>query len=107
MSASLAPWKANCESHLTSEGLGHTRRFERYHRVLNRTVWPGREAARVLFGLLVEAFVPDDDPLIIGVDETLERCRGAKIAAKGIYRDLVRSSHGHFVKASALCGGCT
>jgi len=27
---------------------------------------------------------------------------GAKIAARGIYRDPVRSSHGHFVKASGL-----
>src|SRR5712691_7485138 len=30
------------------------------------------------------------------------RRRGAKIAAKGIYRDPVRSSHAHFVKASGL-----
>ncbi len=28
--------------------------------------------------------------------------RGAKIKAKGIYRDPVRSSHSHFVKASGL-----
>ena len=27
---------------------------------------------------------------------------GAKIKARGIYRDPVRSSHGHFVKASGL-----
>jgi hypothetical protein len=39
---------------------------------------------------------------VIGIDETIERRRGAKIAAKGIYRDPVRSSHSHFVKASGL-----
>jgi hypothetical protein len=33
---------------------------------------------------------------------TIERRRGAKIKAKGIYRDPVRSSHSHFVKASGL-----
>jgi len=51
-------------------------------------------------------FVPNGEPLVIGVDETLERRRGKKIAAKGIYRDPVRSSHGHFVKASALRWVC-
>jgi len=39
---------------------------------------------------------------VIGVDETIERRRGARIGARGIYRDPVRSSRGHFVKASGL-----
>jgi hypothetical protein len=82
-------------------GWGQTEHFQRYHRVLNRAVWSGREASRVLLRLLVEAFVPDG-PLVVGVDETLERRRGKKITAKGIYRDPVRSSHSHFVKTSAL-----
>ncbi len=37
-----------------------------------------------------------------GLDDTIERRRGKRIAAKGVYRDPVRSSHGHFVKASGL-----
>ena len=36
----------------------------------------------------MEAFVPEGDPLVVGVDETLERRQGKKIAAKGIYRDI-------------------
>jgi hypothetical protein len=36
------------------------------------------------------------------LDDTIERRRGAKIKAKGIYRDPVRSTHSHFVKASGL-----
>jgi len=40
--------------------------------------------------------------VVIGIDETIERRWGAKIKARGIYRDPVRSSHGHFVKASGL-----
>jgi len=49
-------------------------------------------------------------PVVVGVkprglpdiDETIERRWGARIKARGIYRDPVRSSHGHFVKASGL-----
>jgi DDE superfamily endonuclease len=41
-------------------------------------------------------------PVILGVDDTIERRRGTKIKAKGTYRDPVRSSHNHFVKASGL-----
>jgi hypothetical protein len=56
--------------------------------------------------LLVEAFVPEGAPLVVGVDETLERRQGKKIAAKGIYRDPARSSHSHLVKTSALRWVC-
>ena len=52
--------------------------------------------------MLVETFVSVDEPVVIGMDETIERRRGAKIAAKGIYRDPVRSSKSHVVKASGL-----
>jgi hypothetical protein len=82
-------------------GLDQDKRFCRYHRVLSRAVWSGREASRVLLRLLVEAFVPDG-PLVVGIDETLERRRGKKIAAKGIYRDPVKSSQSQLVKTSGL-----
>jgi DDE superfamily endonuclease len=75
--------------------------FARHHRVLNKARWSARAAARVLLGLLVAAFAPDG-PVVIGVDDTLERRWGKRIAARGIYRDAVRSSHGHLVKASGL-----
>jgi hypothetical protein len=51
--------------------------------------------------MLATTFAPGGE-LIIGIDDTIERRRGAKIKAKGIYRDPVRSSHSHFVKASGL-----
>jgi hypothetical protein len=56
----------------------------------------------VLLGLLVEIFVPEGDPLVVGIDETLERRYGRKIAARGVYRDPVRSTHDTFVKSSVL-----
>ena len=58
--------------------------------------------ARQLLCLLVKALVPSGAPVVIGLDDTIERRWGAKIGARGIYRDPVRSSKGHFVKASGL-----
>src|SRR5215210_4091181 len=101
----LAPGKRTVASALRAMGLDKEKRFCRYHRVLSRAVWSSREASRLLLGLLVEAFVPDG-PLVVGVDETLERPQGKKIAAKGIYRDPLRSSHSHVVKTSALRWVC-
>jgi hypothetical protein len=54
-----------------------------------------------LLGLLIHAFA-STGPVILGVDDTIERRRGKRIKAKGIYRDPVRSSDAHFVKASGL-----
>ena len=101
----LAPGRRTVAAALRATGLAHGRRFERYHRVLSRARWSGLAVSRTLLGLLVAAFVPHG-PLVIGIDETVERRRGAKIAAKGIYRDPVRSSHSHFVKASGLRWVC-
>ena len=96
--AILAPGKRTVSAALRVMGLGQTEHFQRYHRVLSRAVWSGREASGVLLGLLVKTFVADG-PLVIGVDETLERRWGKKIAAKGVYRDPVRSTHERFVKS--------
>jgi DDE superfamily endonuclease len=82
-------------------GLDQHKTFHRYHRVLSRAKWSGMEARRILLDSLVETFVPEG-PLVVGIDETLKRRQGKKIAAKGIYRDPVRSSHTHLVKTSGL-----
>jgi hypothetical protein len=73
--------------------------------VLSHARWSGLASSRILLGLLVATFVPHG-PLVFGVDETLERRRGANIAAKGIYHDAARSSHSHFVRASGLRRSC-
>jgi hypothetical protein len=82
-------------------GLGHTRQYQNYHRVLNRANWSSLQASHVLLRLMVHASLPRG-PLVIGGDDTLERRRGARIKAKGIYRDAARSSHCHLVKTSGL-----
>jgi DDE superfamily endonuclease len=99
--AVLAPGRRTVASILRIAGLARERRFVSYHRVLNRAAWSGRAAARVLLGLLLDAFAPRG-PVLLGLDDTIERRRGKRIGAKGIYRDPVRSSKGHFVKASGL-----
>jgi hypothetical protein len=49
------------------------------------------------------AFVPAaGKPVVVALDDTPERRWGRRIRARGIYRDPVRSSHGHAVKASGL-----
>jgi len=104
--AILAPGTRTVSSALHAMGLDREKRFHRYHRVLSRAGWSSRQASRVLLGLVVEAFVPEGDPLVVGVDETLERRWGKKISAKGVYRDPVRSTHEYFVKSSGLRWVC-
>ena len=69
--------------------------------MLNRDQWSSRWLARCLLRLLIATFVPTG-PVIVGLDDTIERRWGAKISARGIYRDPVRSSRSHVVKASGL-----
>jgi hypothetical protein len=57
---------------LRVRGLGGERRFAKYHRVLSRARWSGLQGAKILLGLLI-AILPNDWPLVIGVDETIER----------------------------------
>jgi hypothetical protein len=99
--AILAPAQRTVTAALRVVGLAQTPYFQQYHRVLNRAAWSALAVSRVLLRLLVATFLPDG-PLVVGVDETLERRTGAQIAAKGVYRDAVRSSHSHFVKATGL-----
>src|ERR671917_892701 len=97
----LASGRRTVAAALRVMGLGHATGFAVYHRVLSHGHWCSRALAHRLLPLLVAAFVPDG-PVVVGLDDTIERRRGACIGAKGIYRDPVRSSHGHFVKTSGL-----
>src|SRR6266702_4082915 len=100
--AILAPGERTVAAILRVMGLQTERHFQNYHRVLNRAKWSSREPSRILLVLLISVFVPENTPVVIGIDETIERRRGSKIAARGIYRDAVRSSKEFFVKTSGL-----
>jgi len=99
--AILVPGQRTVTAVLRIMGLSEERRFQTYHRVLNRAVWSSWALSHTLLSRLIQTFVPTG-PVVCGLDDTIERRRGAKIKAKGIYRDPVRSSQGHFVKASGL-----
>ncbi len=101
MGAILTAGKRTITSVLVVMGLNQEEHFQNYHRVLNRAVWSSLEASRILLMVMVAAFIPQG-PIIIGIDDTIERRKGKKIKAKGIYRDPVRSSNSQVVKVSGL-----
>lgn len=75
--------------------------FTTYHRVLNRPVWSPLPLSRIPLGLVIDAFV-DDQPVLIAIDDTLERRFGRRVAHEGIYHDAVRSKPGHPVTISGI-----
>jgi len=86
-------------------GLSQEKRFEKYHRVLNRAKWNGLAGAKILLGLLVK-LLPATLPILILVDDTIERRSGKKIKAKGCYRDACRSTQKLVIKCFGLKWVC-
>jgi DDE superfamily endonuclease len=99
--AVLAPGKRTVSQALRVMGLADSPGFQRYHEALSRARWDARAVAARLLRQLIGAFLPTGE-VVIGIDDTIERRWGRKIAARGIWRDPVRSSRGHFVRASGL-----
>ena len=99
--AILAPGQRTVTAVLRVMGFGHERCFHKYHRVLSHARWSVLAAGRLLLGELLAVLAPTG-PVVMGLDDTIERRWGERIAARGIYRDPVRSSRGHFVKTSGL-----
>jgi len=103
LGAMRVPGRRTVTAVLRMMGVSAEKQFQTYQRVLNRAVWSSWALSRRLLELLIQTFGPTG-PVLCGRDDTIERRRGTKIKAKGIYRDPVRSSPGHFVKASGLRG---
>jgi hypothetical protein len=82
-------------------GLADDTGFAKYHHVLNRVNWSPLLGSKILLQLILE-LIGKSFPLVIFVDETLERRKGSKIKAKGYYRDAVRSSKNTLVKTTGL-----
>lgn len=99
--AILAPGKRTVSAVLQVMGLDQERHFQNYHRVLSRAKWSSLAASRILLAQLIRVLVPSG-PLVMGLDDTIERRKGKQIKAKGIYRDAVRSSQSQVVKVSGL-----
>ena len=99
--ALLSPGRRTITAALRISGCEAKRTFTNYHRVLSRARWSSLQASRILLLLLLVAFALRG-PIVLGLDETIERRWGKKIQKRGIYRDPVRSSRRHFVKTSGL-----
>ena len=100
--AILCPGSRTICNLLRTVGLQEDRCFAKYHRFLNQDKWSAKYLASQLLDLLVKAFIGNDEALVFGLDDTIERRWGSKINKRGIYRDPVRSSKSHFVKCSGL-----
>lgn len=86
-------------------GLASEGNFSKYHHVLSRAKWDGIVLSKIMLGLLIR-LLPESWPILIAVDETLERRRGKKIKAKGLYRDAVQSTQSNVVTSYGLKWEC-
>jgi hypothetical protein len=86
-------------------GLSQEKRFEKYHRVFNRARWNSITGAKILLGLLLP-LLPASFPVLIVVDDTIERRNGRKIKAKGCYRDACRSTEENVITCYGLKWVC-
>jgi hypothetical protein len=102
LGAILAPAARTVTAALRAMGLATERRFTNYRRVLNRVTWSARRGSQTLLVLLISYLVPPGAPIILGADDTVERRSGRKIAAKGCYRDAVRSTKKHVIRCFGL-----
>ena len=100
--AILATGQRTVAAALRIMGRSHHPDYARFHHVLNRAVWSPLPVAGLLLALLLEYLDQGEDPLVFGIDETIERRGGPKIKARSIYRDSARSSRSYLVKVSGL-----
>jgi hypothetical protein len=87
----LASGRRTVSAALRTVGLADDRHFGAYHRVLSRARWSPLLLGRLLLGLVVARLLAAEAPVVLLLDETLERRRGRRIAYKGRFRDAVRS----------------
>ena len=102
----LAPGRRTVTAALRAVGLKDEKHFTNYHRVLNRDRWSPWVVSKLLLALIILVLLPEGVPLLLAIDETLERRRGKQIKYKGWFRDPVRSTKQHVVKALGLRWVC-
>ena len=88
--AVLTPGKRTVSAALRIMGLAEASDFALYHHVLSRARWDSRAIARKLLTMILDRFL-STGPLVVGIDDTIERRWGTKIAARGINAVLLRS----------------
>ena len=104
--AVLAPGRRTVAARrrVTGLGLGQLPTFTNSHRVLNRNRWSSRAAAKRLLHRLLGTFAPKG-PVVIGLDETIERRGGPRIKARGLDRDRSAAPAAATSSRPAACAG--
>ncbi|HUU91062.1 MAG TPA: transposase [Phycisphaerae bacterium] len=67
-----------------------------YHRVFSRAVWSLWPLGKVLATAILR-LIPQDQPVLVPMDDTTTQHRGKKVYGKGRHHDAVRSTHTHVV----------
>lgn len=101
-----APGRRTVTAALRVQGLEAESNFGTYHRVRHQAPWSAMVMSRLLLGVLVLSFVPEGRPLLVLIDETVERRQGKKIGDKGWCRDAGRSTAHKVAVALGIRWGC-
>ena len=69
----LTPHRRTVTAALRVMGLNADSNFAKFHHVLNRATWSARKLSELLLTLLLQHFDRSNEPLVFGIDETIER----------------------------------
>ena len=98
----LSPGRRTVTAALRMVGLADDKNFSNYHRILNRDHWSPMLLSKLLLGLILLVFSATGWPLLLLVDDTLERREGRKIRYKSRFYDAVLSTAAKVVTSMGL-----
>jgi len=79
-------------THVLLAGDGLSRKtFSCYHRFFSQARWSVDEIGHIVLQLVLK-FIPSDAPIVVAVDDTLNRKTGKRIWAAGMHHDPLRST---------------
>lgn len=99
----LAPGRRTVSSALRVMGLSDQGNFSKYHRVLSRAAWSPWLLSKRLLALIVTSLLAPGQPLVLVIDDTLERRRGKKLNLKGWFRDPLSKTGGSVSAIRWVC----
>jgi hypothetical protein len=102
----LAPGRRTVSAALRVMGLSSSSNYGKYHRVLSRAKWSPWLLSKLLLALIIASFLTPVSPLLLAIDDTLERRKGRKLSLRGWFRDPLTSSRGKTNKVSAIRWVC-
>lgn len=89
--AILTRGKMTVTAVLRTLGLHNLNNFHKFHWIFSGAKWSGLACAKILLNM-IQQLIPQDEPIIILFDETVEKRKGTKIKGIGYYRINSQSS---------------